>query len=280
MLTLLLTLAALPQGTDTTVALRGATRLELSSFEGGITVTTWNRPSVRIQAEHDSDTRIEVDDRGRSLEVNAHSRYGPAEVSWRLTVPADLALELSSQEGDVMVTGSRAEVRVTTVEGNVTVQGGVGFVSLESVEGDILLTDVNGQVSLSAVDGNVTVRGARGDLRVSAVDGEVQLEGIAGRQVDVNTVDGGISFEGALESGGRYRLTSHDGDVTVITPEVNAEVSVSTFSGEFESDFPVTIRGAGNRRRLSFTLGNGGARLELESFDGTVSLRRGGASRR
>ena len=174
------------------------------------------------------------------------------------------------------MTGARGEVRVSTIEGDITVQGGSGFVALQSVDGDLLLSEASGQVSLSTVDGTITVRGVRGDLTANAVDGEILMEGIAARRVDASTVDGGIEFEGTLESGGRYRLTSHDGDVTVIAPVINAEVSVSTFSGEFESDFPVTITGAGSRTRLNFTLGNGGARLELESFDGTVSLRRGG----
>ncbi|MBK6422991.1 MAG: DUF4097 family beta strand repeat protein [Gemmatimonadetes bacterium] len=279
MLTLLLALATVPQGTDTTIAVRGATRLELSSFEGAITVATWNRPSVRIQADHDEDTRVEVNAGARSLRVRAHSRYGPPEVTWRLTVPADLTLDLASQSGDIRVSGTRGEVNLSTVEGNVTVQGGVSFVSVQSVEGDLDISDVDGRVNLSTVDGGITVRGARGELRANAVDGAIRLADVRATRVDASTVDGEIEFTGVLEAGGRYHLTSHDGDVTVTVPTIDAEVSVSTFSGEFESDFPVTVTGAAGGRRLSFTLGTGAARLELESFDGTVALRRSGSPR-
>jgi DUF4097 and DUF4098 domain-containing protein YvlB len=165
-------------------------------------------------------------------------------------------------------------VNVSTVEGGITVKGGAGFVTLESVEGDIVLTDASGHMGLTTVDGTITVRGARGDIKASAVDGEIRLEDIESGNVEANTVDGEIQYSGSIRDGGRYRLTSHDGDVTVAAPVINASVSVSTYSGDFDSDFPVTLNGSSGRKRMSFTLGTGSARLELESFDGTVALRK------
>jgi hypothetical protein len=57
---------------------------------------------------------------------------------------------------------------------------------------------------------------------------------------------------------------------------VSATVSVATFSGGFESDFPVTLREVlGGGRNFQFTLGDGAARIELESFAGQIRLRQG-----
>ena len=263
------------QGTDTTVSLRGGTRLELSSAEGQITVQAWNRNAIRVEADHDDDTRIQIDQGGGTVSVRARARYGPSEVSWRLTVPAEMSLDLSSQSGDVRVSGTKGEVSVSTVEGTIRVEGGSGFVTLESVEGGIELLSTAGRISASTVAGGISIRGASGDLKASAVDGDINLVDIDSSNLEANTVDGNISFSGPIRAGGRYRLSSHDGDVMVTTPAINAEVSVSTFSGEFESDYPVTLKGTQNRGRMSFTLGTGGARLELESFDGTVALRKG-----
>ncbi len=276
MLLLIATLASFaPQGTDTTITVRAGSRLELSSQEGGITIATWTRNAIRIEADNDDDTRIEVDQSGGTVSVRAHSRNGPSEITWKVTVPADMALELSSQSGEVSVDGTRAEMNISTVEGGITVRGGAGFVTLQSVEGDIVLSDANGHIGLTTVDGSLTVRGAQGDLKASAVDGEIRLKEIESSNVEASTVDGEIRFSGAIRDGGRYRLTSHDGDVTVFAPVINASVSVSTFSGDFDSDFPVTLNGSSARKRMSFTLGTGSARLELESFDGTVALRKG-----
>jgi hypothetical protein len=49
-------------------------------------------------------------------------------------------------------------------------------------------------------------------------------------------------------------------------------VTVSTWSGEFESATPVTISGSQEGNRFSFTVGTGSARLELEAFDGLIRL--------
>jgi DUF4097 and DUF4098 domain-containing protein YvlB len=276
MLLLIASLAAVvPQGTDTTVTVRAGARLELSSQEGNITVATWSRSAIRVETDNDEDTRIDVDQAGGIVSLRAHHRDGPSEVTWKLTVPAEMALELSSQSGDIIVEGTRGEVNVSTVEGKVTVRGGTGFVTLQSVEGDIDLRDASGRISLTTVDGSVKASGLHGDLKASAVDGEILLDDVESSNVEANTVDGEIRFSGAIRDGGRYRLASHDGDVTVTAPAINASVSVSTFSGDFESDFPVTLSGNSARKRMSFTLGSGSARLELESFDGTVALRKG-----
>ena len=51
----------------------------------------------------------------------------------------------------------------------------------------------------------------------------------------------------------------------------------ASFDADFEVDFQVSLEpGAQEEKRFSFTLGNGSARLELESFDGSIHLTRRG----
>jgi WD40 repeat protein len=91
-------------------------------------------------------------------------------------------------------------------------------------------------------------------------------------------MDGNISYRGRVAPQGRYRLGSHDGDITLEVPELNAMVSVSTFEGEFTScGYPATVtRGDRDDRprtkRFRFTVGDGGGRVDLESFDGNIYL--------
>ena len=56
---------------------------------------------------------------------------------------------------------------------------------------------------------------------------------------------------------------------------MGASVSLSTFNGDFDFDFPVTLTETrGGDKRFGFTLGTGSARIELSSFGGTIRLRR------
>jgi hypothetical protein len=56
-----------------------------------------------------------------------------------------------------------------------------------------------------------------------------------------------------------------------VPEKANVAVSVATFGGEFGSTFPVKITQS-RKKRFAFTLGTGSARLDLESFQGTIRL--------
>jgi len=86
-----------------------------------------------------------------------------------------------------------------------------------------------------------------------------------------------VTYDGALKDAGSYRFSTHNGEIAVTVPErANATVSVATYNGEFSSSFPVQLKETRRGKRFNFTIGNGGARVELESFQGEIRLRRPG----
>lgn len=270
---LTLPLLAALTGTDTTVTVGANGKLVLRNHEGPVTVTVWNRQAVRVRAQHDDESRVSVEVSGGMVRISGRSRYGPEPIAYELTVPADMALEIFAQEGEVRVTGSKAAIEIQSIEGAIIVEGGRGSVRVNSVEGALQVRGASGRLSLATVDGDISGSNLEGDLEVTAVDGDVLLQGIRAANVEASTVDGDIDMSGEIRGDGRYRLSSHDGDVRLTAPSLDATVSISTFEGEFTSDFPVTVNTAG--RKMTFTLGKGSARIELESFDGEVALRKG-----
>jgi DUF4097 and DUF4098 domain-containing protein YvlB len=198
-------------------------------------------------------------------------------VDYEILAPPWMPLSVSgTPSADVKIEGTEAEVSVETVEGSISVVGGVGNISLKSVEGDVSLSGARGHVELNSVDGSIEVKDCEGDISAETVDGEITMTGIESADVDASTVDGSIEYDGTITDGGSYRLNSHDGDVSVSVPErANVTISVATFSGDFDACFPVTLNNK-TKHRFTFTLGSGSARLELESFDGTIKLCRPG----
>ncbi len=272
---------ALMQQTDTSVAVQQGARLEMNNFGGEIVVRTWNQNRVRVQAVHSSRDRIEVSARGNAVRVHAARTRGMAHlVDYTLTVPTWMPVELSGISTHIVVDGVQADIRAETVEGNVTVTGGSGNVSLSSVEGTVVVSGTRGRLKVTAVDGNVWLTDVAADISVDAVDGDIVIRNAQSSAVDANTVDGTIYYVGTIRDGGRYRLATHDGALTVAIPEgTGATIGVASFSGDFEASFPVQLQSLPGRRRFSFTLGNGGARIELETFDGRIFLRRPGEVR-
>lgn len=275
MLAILVASLALAQQTDTTLAVQQGARLDVENFGGEIVVRTWAQDRVRIQATHSSRDWIEISASASAIRVEAESRRGmPHLVEYQITVPAWMPLQLSGVSTHMRVEGTRAAVRVETVEGGITVTGGTE-VTVESVEGDVIVTGARGRVDANSVDGEVRLADIVGDIVADAVDGNIMIQGAQSASVEASTVDGDIYYIGAIRDGGRYDLATHSGSVIVSIPEgANAAVTVAMFDGEFEASFPVQLRNATPGRRFSFTIGTGSARIQLETFDGAVLLRR------
>jgi DUF4097 and DUF4098 domain-containing protein YvlB len=276
-----LTALALLQQVDTTVPARQGQRLVVDGYAGESDVKTWARNAVRVEADPPSRTSIEVVSGGGAVTVRSESHRGPpSSIDMTITVPAWMGLDLSGVYTDVTVTGVRAPITVETVQGEVDVTGGEGLVSLRSVQGHVHLKGAKGRIDVHSVNEDVRVSDASGEIVAETVNGEIVLERVDATSLDAGTVNGDVGYDGPIRSGGRYTLSSHNGDVTLAVAEgSSAAVSVSTFNGEFESAFPVTLRETRKGKRFSFVLGSGSAQVSLESFQGTVSLVRPGQLR-
>jgi DUF4097 and DUF4098 domain-containing protein YvlB len=60
--------------------------------------------------------------------------------------------------------------------------------------------------------------------------------------------------------------------------DAGATVSLQTFSGNVDSDFPVTLETGrsrmGHESRFQFKIGNGRSRIVLETFSGDIKIQR------
>lgn len=276
---MILTIAAIitalaATATDTTFNVRPGARLEVHNFGGDIDVSAWDRNAVRISADHSGAVRVVIDRSGDRIEVNARARRAvPRQVDYRIVVPKWMPLDLSGIYTDVRVKGTNAEVSAETVHGDVRVDGGAGFIRLSSMQGTVTVDNAKGRVELSALNDEVSVVDVDGDVWVDAVNGDVKLERVKARTIEASTVNGDVAFLGPVLAGGRYRLASHQGDLIVALPnKSNAKVSLATFSGDFEVDFPVELGKNKRGRRFAFTLGDGSALVDLETFAGTVRV--------
>lgn len=281
MLTTLATLAALTltqQGErDTTVAVQAGARLDVNNYGGEIVVRTWTQNNVRVRASHASRDRIEISTLGGVVHVRASGRHGPSSiVDLEVTIPQWMGVTLEGVYTDITVEGVGGSISAESVQGDISVTGGTGNITVTSIEGDVTLTGTRGRMEISTTEGDVKVTDVVGQLSVESVDGDVTLTKIESSSVEVNTVDGDIVYDGAIKDGGAYRLSTHDGDITAaIPPNAGVTGSLASFDGKFDASFPVDLTKKGSHR-YSFTIGSGKARLELETFDGDIRLRRPG----
>jgi DUF4097 and DUF4098 domain-containing protein YvlB len=264
------------QEMDTTLDVSRGDRLELRNHAGEIVIRSWNRDQVRVEASYSSDDRIKVFQSGSAVNVKTEARHGhPESVDFNVTIPSWMAVDLWGFYTDISVQGAENGVHVETLEGDVEIRACGGEISLKSVEGDVVVQGGTGDLEANNMDGSISVFDFEGQLYAESIDGDITLEGITSSGVEAKTVDGSVYYEGTVADDGRYKLTSHDGDIVVRIPtNVNARISVATFDGEFESEFPIQLQGTQASRKFNFTLGEGGARIDLSTFDGNIQLLR------
>ena len=266
------------QQTDTTFEVRSGSRIEVETFGGSITVRTWNRNAVRVQAQHGRRDEIDIDARGSSVRIEAEGYMGVAkDVRFTLMVPRSSHIEASGVQTDIDIEGVTGDVDAETVQGGIRVVGG-GRLKLESVEGEVVIDGARGRVQASTVNRGIRVTDVECDLDLETVNGPIIVQKLHASNVDASTVNGRIVYDGTIRDGGDYALTTHNGAIWVVVPNgTNASVSVSTFNGELDTTFDLPrMEIPSQRRTYNFVLGNGKARLDLETFGGDINLRRPG----
>jgi DUF4097 and DUF4098 domain-containing protein YvlB len=268
---------------DTTVSVGRNATIDLSLISGEIKVTSWDKPQVQIRASTDEgDLRFEASSSRVTLDIEQDN--GDGDTHFEVIVPRDARVLAAGISGDIAVTGVN-EVEATSVSGDVVVNGVTKRASLQTVSGEIRAGDLGGPVKVNNVSGDISLSGVAGDLNVQTVSGEMKLHDVKSSYVRTQTVSGDMEFDGTIDPKGSYEFHSHSGSMTITIPRgTGATVSMRGFSGELNSSCPMTMQPNGEAtgahyKNMTFTIGDGGARLNFETFSGDVTLRGCGGSK-
>lgn len=248
---------------DDSFVVGDSVRLIVDSVNGSIEVTAAAAGEVRVQATIRGANRIEYEVAQNGDTITARGRRtgwalfgGGAGVSFVITVPPQVDVELETSNGSIQLSG---------VEGSG---------SLETSNGKIVLEDVKGEFDGDTSNGTITVDAMEGHARLETSNGRVDLREVIG-QVDVETSNGRIFYSGDMTPGGRNRLVTSNGDVNVElhgTPSIDLDASTSR--GRVSSEFPILVT-VMKERELTGTIGAGEADLFIRTSNGSVSIREG-----
>jgi DUF4097 and DUF4098 domain-containing protein YvlB len=275
--TMLVALGGAPQRqSDTTFAVPAGASLSVNNFGGGIIVHGWSENRIKVHGETGRRGRVEVSLVGNTVVIKTGSREGaPSVIDLEITVPQTMALTLSGTYADITVDGVQGAISAETVNGEIDVRGGKGIVTLHSIQGGVTLADASGRIEVNSVNEDVELSNITGEIKVETTNGEVSLTGIKSSSVDAGTINGDVLYEGTVTDGGSYSLGSHNGDITVSVPEgANVTITAATANGDIDASFPLPMTSGVGKHRKTFKIGSGSARMELESFQGDIELRR------
>jgi hypothetical protein len=172
---------------------------------------------------------------------------------------------MSSKDNDVQV-----EFTVQVPEGvrfvGRTVNGGVDG---EALPAGAEAKTVNGAVRFSAAAA----------ARAETVNGAIDLtlgNDTGADPLTMKTVNGSIrvTFKNAAGSGPLSLKTVNGGITMQLPADTKATVDAKTVNGNIETDLPLTVQGTVSKRHLTGTIGGGGRRIDLETVNGGVELRK------
>lgn len=211
-------------------------QLSIDSHNGSITVTTWNRPTVEIDArivatgdataDDLAATDVKISGSGNRVSVEtdyaslaAHffgMNYSQPPVHFTISMPATASLRISTHDARVDVRGLHADLHVDDHNGPVHVDAHEGAVDIETHNGsvDVVFARFNKQSSVETHNGSI----------------EIRMPAAAGFRIDA---DG-------------HRLG-------------------------FDSDFPVVMKGV-DRDHIAGNINGGGPALRLSTHNGSVRL--------
>lgn len=265
---------------DTVVTFDARGTVEVTCRGGTIIVTGGERNEIRVHARTDNGA-IRFTSNGTRATLEPASGRGCSDGQFEVSVPAGTKVSARTWSGAASVRGVHGDVEVHSQSGDVQVRDAGDRLDIESLSGDVTVHGVRGESTINTVSGSVTLTGSRGNLNIESVSGDLDLRDIVARQIRTHTTSGDVSFTGAILDAGRYEFATHSGEVTLSLPaDIGAELSVSTFNGGIDSDFPITLKagehgiGAAQAKRLNFTVGRGTARIIAETFSGDINLKR------
>ena len=68
---------------------------------------------------------------------------------------------------------------------------------------------------MQTVNDSIQIADVSGDVTAGTTNGSIVLERIDTSNLDAYTVNGTISFDGAIKDKGSYRVTTHNGEVSM-----------------------------------------------------------------
>lgn len=290
-----------------TFNVNGPVQLELTTGSGDVHVTTGTAGEVQIHGVIHARgwTDADAQERLNRIESNppvsqdnnlirvggAGFNTGSASIDYTITVPPNTELHCRAGSGDVDVTGIQGPATFASGSGDIVASGIGNDVQAAAGSGNVKIFGVKGQTQVTTGSGDIAVHDAKGTARLHSGSGNVTLENPSDRVVAeagsgdvtvngatadlrVRTGSGTISIGGNPGAMNYWDIHASSGDVVLRIPsDASFELHAHTGSGDIETKIPIVMEGTAGKHELRARIGDGKARVEIQTSSGNITLR-------
>lgn len=284
--------------------------LLLKNFSGEITVKSWEKPAVRIQATKYARGRTEEEARENARRIGidvrqdehtlridtkipflGHAQAMGGRVDYQISIPQRFNLKLQSMSGDVKTKGVHGNVKIDTKSGDVRVQEIQGDVEVACLSGNVIMENITGNSTVKSLSGDVAGKDIAGDntklnlhsgdvdltrlqgnLVLASLSGDVHLVDMDCGKVEVDSKSGDVDIAGGVKPEGDYLLKTLSGNLKMRIPrDASVRIEALSRSGHISYTLPLKIEKKSSHE-LHGILGEGKARIKLITLSGDISL--------
>lgn len=249
--------------------------------QGSYAFTVSNHPHVIIQGQHanislhngtnntvsvkihhynsgdtPTDTNLRANQDGDQLTLMPDPYFH--DLDYDITAPASTQLQVQVDSGSLAISGISG-VDVSTENGSIDVANIAGPIKAHTTNGDIIVRSSNGAIALDDENGSLHLSNSSGQLRAITRSGDVLAESmhLKGQSL-LQTENGSIRVNAALDPAGTYSLQTTSGDIELNLPANSAfQLSAHTNSGAIRNSFGNAIVGATPRAQVDASIING-----------------------
>jgi DUF4097 and DUF4098 domain-containing protein YvlB len=211
----------------------------LENVNGDVSIEIWESAEVRMYAVKRSSSQDLLD----RLEIEVSTERNAVRIDTQYP-----SMRHSDHER-----GSFMKVEYT-----LTVPRTARLDDIDLVNGNLTVVGVEGGVSVATVNGNIDIRDCAGDAEISTVNGaiEARVDRLGhGDRLDMETVNGRLDL---------YLASS-----------IDADVAAESVNGKLRNDFGIEVhKGKYVGSDFRGSVGGGGAKVELETVNGSINVHR------
>ena len=237
---------------------------------GLITIKSWPKAEVMVVADHASD-KVEVDaeQNGNRVELFTHlltKDVSPDELraDYEVSVPDDAELQIHNDSGTVAVTDVIGDTSVETIGAGVQLENAAGYLTVKTVGGSFDCVRCSGRIQAQSISGSLRILENRS------------------ANIHFQTSTGNILFQGDFIPNGTYIFKNYSGPIDVrFSAGTSFDLSASSLKGRVLNEAKLKPPVHDKHPESPFSHGlfgtynEGRAKVELTSFSGTISIRKG-----
>jgi DUF4097 and DUF4098 domain-containing protein YvlB len=263
------------QTIDESKAAHSEGTVSIENIAGSIVVIGWNKNEVKVTGtlgKNIEGLTFEVDGDETEIEVD-YPKHGKntGDADLEIHVPERSSVDIETVSASIDVSKVKGALDLQSVSGRIDVTGEPSEVEIQSVSGTAIAQVSTSEISAENVSGSIELSGKVTRIEAATVSGNIEIMTENTERIETESVSGSIEYDGALAKNGSYTFDSFSGTTKLTLPgNTNADVDFETFSGSVDNEF----NGKGGSKSQSFAIGSGGASVSVETFSGTLRIRK------